>query len=97
MPSRHAIASKSVVGREGREMGGKYQLFIQTEAPVMALDDDGGCDIADFALSHGYSEAVNLFTDWMLDRIHVQAVQRETEKRRRQIKIVPVKRKLGGI
>jgi hypothetical protein len=69
-------------------MAGQYEMYVKHGTPVMALDEDGGSDIADYALSHGVDAAVDAFLIWLSHRVKDQAAEREAAKRRKEIKIV---------
>lgn len=64
-------------------MGGEYKMHVMEGGIVMALDDDGGEMMVDFALSHGRDESVAAFLRW-LDReiMAVEAEQAALKKRR---------------
>jgi len=69
-------------------MGGHYKMFVPHGTLVLALDDDGGTDIADYALAHGVEAAVDAFTIWLSERVKEQAADREVAERRRKIKVI---------
>lgn len=63
-------------------MGGKYNMHV--DGCILAIDDDGGCDITEYAKSRGEFAAICLFMEWLEFR------KRELEilDRQRSIKIV---------
>lgn len=67
-------------------MAGKYNLFL--DGMLLALDDDGGEDIADFADSHGFDESVELFKEWLLQEMQTRRKVRAVAARRRTIRRV---------
>lgn len=65
-------------------MAGKYHLFL--DGLLLALDDDGGCVIAEYAEAHGFDEAVELFREWLQGRIDDNRKARAVMERRRAIR-----------
>ena len=69
-------------------MAGKYSFFADNPEMLLALDDDGGCDIADYAMTHGFDEAVTLFSDWLHERVESKRKANEVLRRRGLVRLV---------
>ncbi len=58
---------------------------------LLALDDDGGEEIADFAQSHGEDEAVGIFREWLREQVRARQAARIIRQRRASVRLVPGK------
>lgn len=80
-------------------MSGQYNMHIENASMILAIDDDGGESIVDFAESRGTDAATAIFREWITKEVAAQRIAKEraqaerfkrdaTEARRRAFSIV---------